>query len=274
MLDHVKKSLVGTRTGQALADVSDYAALRLVPLRNPELASACANHVISRRLIRELCPRGGCFLDVGAHIGSVFSAVHRADPDLRIIAVEADPGKAAFLRRKYPFARVLECAAGDKTGTAEFFTHSTGSGYNSLLEEQRPEGARRIRVAIERLDDLLSGEAVDLVKIDVEGAELGVLRGAEELFARGRPVVMFESVGRQVNSLGYSPQMIWDWFAARDYAVLTPDRVAHDVSPLGRDTFLDAHDYPFRTHDYFAVPAEKAQTVRARAREILGVIAG
>ena len=74
--------------------------------------------------------------------------------------------------------------------------------------------------------------------------------------------------------MGYAPEMIWDWFTERDYAILTPDRVAHDSDPLGRDAFLDGHIYPFRTLDYFAIPLEKRESARNRARKTLNVSTG
>ncbi len=271
MLERIKKHLIATRLGQTIGDAADTLALRRVPLHNPEQAAAAANHIIARRLIRGLCPSGGQFLDVGAHIGSVLASVHRADGSIRIAAIEADPDKAAFLRQQYPFVHLVECAAGERAGRAEFFTYAAGSGYNSLAQTQGDAPSRRIEVAVERLDDVLADISPDLIKIDVEGAELGVLIGAEALVARARPVIMFESVGLQTNELGYAPGMIWDWLDAHGYAVRTPDRVAHDCAALGRESFLDAHAYPFRSHDYFAIPHEKAESVRDRARRILRV---
>lgn len=274
MLNHLKKALVGTRLGLFLEERAEIMALRSIPASNPEKAASLANHIIARKLIRGLCPANGCFLDVGAHIGSVFSAVHRANATIRIVAVEADPAKAAFLRLKHPFAEILECAVGEAEGTADFFVYDAQSGYNSLTKQQGTAGARKITVAVRRLDDIFAGGPIDLVKIDVEGAELGVLRGADALVARTRPLIMFESVGLEVNTLGYAPGLIWDWFAARDYRVMTPDQVAHDGNPLSRGAFLDSHQYPFRSHDYFAVPQEKTLAVRDRARALLGVVVG
>lgn len=271
MLERLKKQLIGTGLGQRVIDLADHLALRRVPLHNPEAAAVAANHIIARRLVRGLCRPGGVFLDVGAHIGSVLAAVHRADPSVQIIAVEADPEKAAFLRRRYAFAKVLEYAVAERPGRVAFFTYPKGSGYNSLAARSDGPRARRIEVAAERLDTLLPDARPDLIKMDVEGAELGALIGAESLIARARPVIMFESVGSGINALGYAPEMIWDWLDARGYGVRTPDRVAHDCPALGRACFLDAHAYPFRSHDYFAIPHDRAKPVRDRARNILGV---
>lgn len=270
--DWIKNALTGTAAGQRLNHTLDVLSLLRVPTYNPEQASARANHLIARKLICGLCPPRGQFMDVGAHIGSVFDAVHRADASIAVTAVEADPQKAEALRKRYPYATILPFALGESTGTTEFHCYDDLSGYNSLIQRPDAVASRRIEVQVARLDDLFSGDRLDLVKIDVEGAELGVLRGAEQVIARTRPVIMFESVGRQVNTMGYDPGMIWDWLAARDYLVSTPDRVAHDAQPLGRESFLDGHDYPFRTHDYFAIPQERRIPVRDRARDLLRIV--
>jgi FkbM family methyltransferase len=271
MRDIIKRRLVGTWLGQVMSDAADSLALRLVSTRNPEMASLRANHIIARRLLRGLCPANGLFVDVGAHIGSVLSAVHRENETVQIAAIEADPEKAAFLRDKYPYAKVFACAVGETSGSAMFFIDDRASGYNSLSGDHRT-ATRQITVSVMRLDELLSAEKPDLIKLDVEGAELGVLRGAEQLVARARPVIMFESTKLQDNALGYGPGMVWDWFAARDYEIRPPDRVAHDSPALTRESFLDRHCYPFQTFDYFAAPLEKRDAVRSRARHTLGVI--
>ena len=271
VLSALKKHLVGTGLGQIVLDTADNLMLKFIPVRNPEMAAAKANHIIARRLLRGLCPPNGQFLDIGAHIGSVFSAVHRANPTICITAIEADPVKADDLKRRYGYAKIISCAVSEQKGTAEFFIYDAASGYNSLSPHQNATPARCIKVAVERLDELLAEDKPDFVKIDVEGAELGVLKGGEAMLARARPVIMFESIGRQINALGYEPGMIWDLLTEQGYQVLTPDRVAHDCASLSRDSFLEAHDYPFRTNDYFAIPQEKRASVRDRARQILGV---
>ena len=266
----LKSRLVGTALGRWLLKASHRRSLRALTAGNPETASATANAIIADRLIAQLTPEGGTFLDIGAHIGSIFSAVHHSTPGAKIYAVEADPDKAAALKSRFPFCTVFDVALGEDEGHVEFFRNPTATGYNSIAPSNKP-GIEAILVPIARLDDLLPEASVDVIKMDIEGAELGALRGAEALFARSRPTVMFESVRPDTNALGYSPAMLWKWFDAHGYHVVPPDRMAHDAPPLTLESFLDAHHYPFRTKDYFAVPDEKRTALRARARTILGV---
>lgn len=272
-MNNLKSRLVGTSLGRALLAYSHRRALRGLPVGNPEAASEMANSILADRLITQLTPPGGTFLDIGAHIGSIFSTVHHANPQASILAVEADPDKAASLKGRFGYCRLFDVALGEGEGEITFYRHPNATGYNSIAESSDP-GVEKISVPVARLDDLLPDEMVDVIKIDIEGAELGALRGAEVLFQRARPTVMFESVGDEVNALGYAPVMLWDWFNDHDYQVVTPDRLAHDAPALTKEAFLDAHQYPFRTKDYFAVASEKRIAVRDRARAVLGIRVG
>jgi len=140
------------------------------------------------------------------------------------------------------------------------------SGYSSLYPRSDREQLQEIRVPIRRLDDLVGTETADVVKIDVEGAELAVLRGGKALLARDKPTIMFESGPEEVGD--YSKTAIWEWLDRADYDVLLPNRVAHNDPGLSCDGFLEAHLYPRRTTNYFAVARSRRQEVRARARSI------
>src|SRR5262249_26028815 len=86
-----------------------------------------------------------------------------------------------------------------------------------------------------------------------------------------RPVIMFESAFGAGEACGYPPGALFDWFHDRGYVVLVPNRVAHEGPGLTRDSFIESHYYPRRTTNYFAVPNEHRERVKARARQALGI---
>lgn len=266
----MKDKLVGTRFGAGAMHVRDWFRLRSIPLRNPEQAMATGNGIIADRLIGQVCRPGTTFLDIGAHIGSVFSEVHRHDPSIRIQAIEADPAKAMALRAKFPYCHVRNLAVGEQCGEVSFYIDRERSGYSSLVK-RTGTSVETVKVSLQRLDDLFPDAMIETIKIDIEGAELGALRGGSNLLQRCRPTIMFESTGLGMNSLGYSPTMLWEWLNNADFHIMTPDRVAHDAPPLGLETFLDAHQYPVRSQNFFAVASEKISEIRTKAREILHI---
>ncbi|WP_395397006.1 FkbM family methyltransferase [Novosphingobium sp. BL-8A] len=258
--------LVGTRVGLLAQHLRDQINLVKIAVSEPENLGGYGNDLIAQRLLESLCLPGKAFVDVGAHIGSVIAGVARCCSPSVIIAIEAVPAKAEALRRRFPNATIHGCAAGEEDGEMPFFIDLQRSGYSSLYPRSDREQLQEIRVPIRRLDDLVGTETADVVKIDVEGAELAVLRGGKALLARDKPTIMFESGPEEVGD--YSKTAIWEWLDRADYDVLLPNRVAHNDPGLSCDGFLEAHLYPRRTTNYFAVARSRRQEVRARARSI------
>lgn len=187
-------------------------------------------------------------------------------PDAAIVAFEAIPEKADALRRKFPSIELHNVALWDSEGEASFFVDLEHSGCSSL--EQRNPGAREIRVSTRRLDSILLDRRIDVIKLDVEGAELGVLRGAATTIAQNRPIIMFES-GPGV-AFEFTKEAMFEFFAAQDYALYAPNRLAHTGTRMTLDAFLDSHEYPRRTTNYFALPAEREVEIRQQARTLEG----
>jgi FkbM family methyltransferase len=254
----LKQRLVGTPLGRlAMRGRSTLEYWRT----GREAIGTIANDQLAEFLVTRFCERA--FVDVGAHIGSIIAEVQQHCPDVRITAIEPIPEKARQLRQKFKSVTVIECALADYDGETSFFINLAATGYSSLARSAGE--SREIKVPVRRLDEIV--DDADVIKIDVEGAELGVLRGAERL--KSRPVMLFESAPNEV--LGYTKADLWGWFDAHDYGVLLPNRLAHTAPPMSLEVFVDSHHYPRHTTNYFAVPREKIELVRARARKIIGL---
>lgn len=255
----LKKRLVGTRLGRIAVHTRNLIEI----LRTPRVAlGTVVNDQLASTLMARLCREGETFVDVGAHIGSVIAEVKFHCPKARIVAFEAMPDKAASLARKFPGAIVHSCALADDEGQTVFYIDLKESGYSSLV--RRHGESREITVDKKKLDTVLAGSEVHVMKIDVEGAELGVLRGADKLITRCQPIIMFESGPGDV--LGYTKEQIFKWFADHHYGLHAPNRVAHTGGPMTLHGFLDSHEYPRRTTNYFAIPVDRFQEIRARAQ--------
>lgn len=257
----LRQRVLGTTIGRAAMVAREKVQLFAAAIRRPEALGAMLNDSLATRLVTHLPCK--TFLDVGCHLGSVVAEVAHATR-AKVIAFEAMPNKADNLRRKFDGLTVHACAVGESNGEVSFFVVQAADGYSSLV--RNPDSVA-ITVPLRRLDDLVT-EHVDTIKIDVEGAELGVLRGAERLIAASRPVVMFESAPPEPM---YTKRAMWDWCEAHAYGIYVPDRLAHDGPALTREGFAEAHWYPRRTTNYFAVPSERREFVRDASRRVLGV---
>ena len=136
-------------------------------------------------------------LDVGANEGMVLETITRLAPAGKHMAWEPVPELREDLLRRFPHVDIRQAALFDEAGTASF-THVLDLASRSGLRQRSdldvsPDRLRQISVRTERLDDVLAPSyAPTLIKIDVEGAELGVLRGAVDTLQRHRPYVLFE----------------------------------------------------------------------------------
>jgi FkbM family methyltransferase len=269
----MKSFLLATEIGHWLLLARDKLHLFQAGVSDPEILGWLYNDQLAARLVCSICRPGFVFVDVGAHIGSVMANAMRRSRPSKIVAIEAIPAKAEVLRRRFPEAEVVSCAVGkDPIDEVTFYVDVKQSGYSALI---RPNGGSKsvveISVPLRTLDSLLLGQAVDVMKIDIEGAELGALRGATGVLAAGRPTVMFESAPGAGDRQGYPTAELWSFFEDLDYAVIAPNRLAHDDQGLSQDAFNEAHLYPRRSTNYFAVARERRLELRDTARAALKI---
>jgi FkbM family methyltransferase len=162
-------------------------------------------------LMEEVLEPGSDCLDVGAHAGSVLREMTRIAPDGRHAAWEPLPEFAARLREAYPGVEVRQAALSDENGESEFAHVLVEPGWSGFVHRPTPTGGRAetITVRTERLDDALpAGLEPAFIKIDVEGAEERVLRGAVETLRRHRPVIAFEHGLGSADHYGTTPAAI------------------------------------------------------------------
>ena len=114
----------------------------------------------------------------------------------RVYVFEPNPAMTAILRRRYGARRnleITETALAERAGSAEFVINLGAPGESGLRQRafSNPDRARiqRITVPVGRLDDQTFEGPIHYVKIDVEGAEIGVLRGGRDFLARHRPIL-------------------------------------------------------------------------------------
>ncbi|MEQ1558117.1 MAG: FkbM family methyltransferase [Methyloglobulus sp.] len=267
----MKQLLLGSVLGRYALSFRDTFDILHTAYFNPENIGTLANDQLASNLVTKLCQPNKTFIDVGAHIGSIISGVMDHDSSIKIIAIEAMPDKIRNLRRKFPSVEFHDCAVGETPGDVSFFVNKKLSGYSSLIkpEDNNRGEVSEIRVPLKKVDDLITSKDVDVIKIDVEGVELGVLRGAVNLLKNLRPVIMFESGPQSNDDLGYTKEAMHQFLTANDYVVLIPIRIAHNDPGLSENQFVEAHLYPRRTTNYFAVPKERRDEIRERVRSIL-----
>ena len=102
---------------------------------------------------------------------------------------------------------------GDAPGSLEMEDHPNNAGHNCILTDDRKTKTKYTvhTVQVNTLDSY-KFEDVDVIKVDCEGYELPILKGAIQTITNCRPVVQLEIVEAQCKKFGYTPDDVWDFF--------------------------------------------------------------
>jgi FkbM family methyltransferase len=178
------------------------------------------------QLLGDRLTAGGCFVDGGAHIGyHTLAAARAVGPSGRVLAFEPSPATFRLLvenveRNGYRQVECVEAALSGRSGSGTLNLSDENSGDHRILDAG--ESRHSVEIRLHRLDEYLpEGQQVDLVKLDVQGAEPLVLDGMAGLFESNRPRAL---------ALEYSPSM---W---------SPETSAEDLLQLLREQFGVIYD--------------------------------
>jgi FkbM family methyltransferase len=198
-------------------------------------------------VLRQLVGPGMTVVEVGANVGYFTLVMARAVGSTgRVISFECDPELAALARDNveinglHRVARIEERALGERDGRVTFYRTDRHRGGGSLIEglEQIPHNATDQRSAIEvemtTLDAWTkdAGTPPDLLKLDAEGAEPAILRGAKALLDSARPLtVVMEFFPRFVREAGDDPAALLGFIESKRFALGVIDERRRKVVP-------------------------------------------
>ena len=195
------------------------------------------------RLLQSLVKPGMVFVDVGAHLGYyTLLAARGVGPTGKIYSFEPDPDNHALLLRNvelnaYDNVVAARKAVSDRVGTGTLYLTALDSGRHSMYHHGLPE---RGRVAVETttMDFYLGSEGwprVDLVKIDVEGAEVSVLEGMAQLLEKSDDLkLIIEFNPSLLQNAGVLPLEFLEKPASLGFKVYLIDE-EHGLSSLAAD---------------------------------------
>jgi FkbM family methyltransferase len=230
-------------------------------------------------IMRRALGTTGTLVDVGCHEGKFMDLALELAPATRHFGFEPLPDYAARLVQRYarhPNVTILDLALSDTEGEATFVHNVDIPSHSGLRERSYPiPDTRRetITVRTRRLDDLLPPVPVAMIKIDVEGAELLVLRGARETLRRWKPAVVFEFGIGAANHYGHGPRDIHALFSALDMGVFTLDAMLDGGEPLTLPAFEDQYSTPrnyyFGARALHPAPAATKPSFLQRVRRLV-----
>jgi FkbM family methyltransferase len=205
----------------------------------------------------------GIIVDIGANSGYYTLLGAAARRDLRVWAVEPSPDVKPILEQNVALnrlsdrVRIIDLALSDRTGTGNLFVPTQEHGLietASSLEGGFVEAhSKVVQVPLARVDDLLGGwwnqfRRVGVMKIDVEGHEAAVLRGAAQTVKKHRPILFVEVLTKAETA------WLTAFIKAHDYKDIRLQQ-AGPTSP-GSEVFFDPEAW-----NHVFVPSERVDRV-------------
>ena len=212
---------------------------------------------------------GWTVLDIGAHHGFyTLLASSKIGAAGRVIAFEPSPRELERLKQHLEMnqcgnVRTENIALGESEGEETLYVcDGLDTGCNSLRPPRVMSKTRPVRVALKTLDNYLreaAVERVDFIKMDVEGGEWNVLKGARQLLeGSGRPVILLELSDMRSRPWGYGCGELRTFLESKKYCLFSFDRQGYLV-PL-----LPQNDY---NENVLAVPSERLAEVDSEMKK-------
>jgi len=175
------------------------------PKRSFSFTQVCEQGIFewdNLRIVQSLIRPDTTYFDIGANIGLMAVPILQTNPKCQVVSFEPSPNVLPFLRRTvdescYKDRWVLiPKAVGTQSGKVTFtLSGQSNSAFDGLRPTNRVASVKQVDVEMTTVDETwraLGSPCVSVIKCDVEGAELAVLKGAEECLSATRPFVLLE----------------------------------------------------------------------------------
>lgn len=197
-------------------------------------------------------------IDVGANVGHILREIIKAAPRGLHYAFEPAPELCKGLQRAYGSrARILDYALSNQNGEVPFTYYKDSPALSGFKESRRWGKHETVELIVKttRLDDIIPESVhVDLIKIDVEGAEMLVLQGAYSTLKRNKPIVLFEAGLGENEYSNATPEIIYDFFADCGMSVGLMEYYLRGCAALGREEFCGQY---YKGYNYFWIAYDK-----------------
>jgi FkbM family methyltransferase len=180
----------------------------------------------TKKIIAAYCKSDSVCIDIGANEGKILKWIIQYAPNAKHYAFEPIPDLSQKLKLKYAEnALIFSIAISDRTSKSSFNLVTTNTALSGL--KKRPYASfhkqQSIDVPTDLLDNIISvDETIRMIKIDVEGGEWNVLKGAVRTIGRCSPLILFECGKIGGNLYGFTAFDIYQFFYQNfDYQIYT-----------------------------------------------------
>jgi FkbM family methyltransferase len=208
-------------------------------------------------VIKKTLTKRSNWIDIGAHKGHILRELLKVADAGENFAFEPIPDLYKSLQSKYgKKVKVYDTALSDHKGEKTFTLFTDRPAFSGFNKRATGEAyaTETLIVKVDRLDNIIDPSiAIDLIKIDVEGAEMEALKGAEKILKTYKPIVLFEFGIGGTDVYETTPEMMFDYLASCGLVISTQENFLSNKSHFNRVEFVGqytkAYNYFFMAYD-------------------------
>ena len=218
--------------------------------------------------LQSLLKEDSCCIDIGAHKGEITKMFLQLAPKGNHIAIEPLVECVEHLATTFaanPNVTVLPFAVAESSGKRDFIAVRRSPGFSGFADRKfsggDPELERRT-VETVRLDDVIDpGARVNLIKLDIEGAELQALKGAERILRTSHPTLLIEFQRSSVPYFEHTPYDMFTFLSDHGYSIWSLDSWLDERPPLTLAKLWDLYE---EDPNLYLLCSTKAQSGRGQ----------
>ncbi len=169
----------------------------------------------TKAILKKVCKEDSVCIDIGCFRGDILESMMANASGARHIGFEPVPIQFSYLKSKFGNrADIYPYALGNENKETTFNYVVSNPTYSGLKQRQYKgeENIVEIKVQVRQLDEVISPEVpIHLIKIDVEGGEFDVLRGATQTIQKWKPYLIFEHGIGGSDRYGVNPGELFDF---------------------------------------------------------------
>lgn len=200
---------------------------------------------LTKKVISMAVTDNSTCVDVGCHKGEILDLLIKQSPNKKHFGFEPIPDFYDSLKAKYKNHNIFNFALADKEGETTFNYVKNAPAYSGILKREykveNPE-VQELTVPLKTLDSIIpETEQIDFVKIDVEGGEYNVLKGAERILTQNKPIVIFEFGLGASNFYGTSPNEVFSFLKNLGFKISLLDKWIKKLPSLTEKEFEEVY---------------------------------
>jgi len=212
------------------------------------------------QIIKKVCQPQSNSVDVGCHKGEVLETILKAAPNGHHYCFEPLPDMFENLQKNFADQPCTfhEIALSDSVGETTFnyvVSNPSYSGIKKRKYDKPNEKDTQITVQMDLLDNIIPLEKkIDFIKIDVEGAEFLVMKGASKIIDKWKPVVVFEHGIGGADIYGIRPESVFDFYEEKGMKISLLNHFLKGKSAFSKAEFVEQFD---KGLNYYFVASEQ-----------------